>query len=455
GLEGSLDACDMLVEEYRGMMRDILNHTHSMPDSLTLHSPSTLHPGEDFEVGGTYVLGGEFGVNRTVSILLDGEEVSTGRTDKNGYYSVQLEVPWDRPLGEMILKASAGNVSSERTSLVTKWKTDLHLTAGEGEYYHETIGLGGSFLTAAPVPMEGIDLSGPEGVFHPSLNGSFRLELDSTNLSLGHHTVTVGYEGNGTMLPSSSSVSFDVSVPTEMVIDDLEDKYDAGDEMAVQGRLLNASSGEGIPGREILLTVDGERTVVLQTDDDGEFRFNSTIGDIGLGEGQHVATFTFDDDEVYRDVRKSTDFRVTEEGILPGIGDENLLLIIIPLSALSIWIVHRALGRREGEVLEIHEVEEGRTPREELPAASSREEVHRVYGSLLQSLSSKGLIDVPRGRTARDLAKDLKLVLGLEGEIDRITEVFERAHFSRGPVSEEDLEAFNRSVRRIEKGASS
>ncbi len=462
-LNQKIDECLLLLESYKDILDQILNQIEEMPTSLTLYSPSVLHPGEVFEVEGLLIISGDYGVNSSIDIFVDGNNVITTETNSKGYYETSLMVPWNQSLGTMALKAeiSEGDISSDvRTVTINKWDSELSVKLDSREYYEDNILLEGIFSTQAPIDLTEVNITGPEGgMIHPLSNGLFSLTYDAGNFALGLHSLNYTYIGNQTIKSSSADVSFEINVPTEIVIEEGPQKeyFDFDKEVAVRGKLLNASSYEVLPEAKVVLKIDGKNLTALETDSEGEFNYSTTVNELDLELGYHTVTLIFEGTTVYRDCAYSDiDFRVVEQELF-GVasGDEIALLIVVLSSVALIGVLYR--WRKGGKRAEV-EGEEEEIPiislvSEKLPEATSKEGIYRTYGELLRLMHSRGIVNITRGKTPRELAENIKESIGKGGkeEVDAITSIFEKAYFTQQPVTEGDIELFNNSVQKIEE----
>ncbi|MFW6196694.1 MAG: DUF4129 domain-containing protein, partial [Thermoplasmatota archaeon] len=81
--------------------------------------------------------------------------------------------------------------------------------------------------------------------------------------------------------------------------------------------------------------------------------------------------------------------------------------------------------------------------------AEDRGEISHIYGQLINRLQERGIVDVKKGKTHRDLLRDITYKVGLEDELRKITEIFEKAYFTQRTISSSELEVFNNSLSKV------
>ncbi|AWX32214.1 carboxypeptidase regulatory-like domain-containing protein [Methanosphaera sp. BMS] len=104
-------------------------------------------------------------------------------------------------------------------------------------------------------------------------NGEFSYEIPTTEEDLGDRTVTVTFED----VDYETATDDDVATVTQRsdidIFFELDDEYEVGDEISINGFVTNADDDEAVADLELTLTINDEVIGTTTTNADGEFEF--------------------------------------------------------------------------------------------------------------------------------------------------------------------------------------
>lgn len=475
-----------LIEYYRDILDDILNKYENLPHFLTLYAPNVLHPGETYELEGFLIQGGEYLKDTPVSIYIDGVHVGKAVTDENGHYISEMRVLWNSTLETKKFRVGVPSKevwSDNHTVDVVKWGSRIKITTDKKHYFNEKIKLEGYFSTEAPIDNSVIGLKSTiTDIINIRKNGSFKLEIDSDNFSWGSNDISFEYTGNETIHSSSDITSFKKNIPTKLKLETKENgKYDLDTPLPLKGTLLNKTSDEGIGDMDIDILIDGDVVEEVITFENGSYNTELDIDELNLNKGNHQIRAVFEGTLIYRNSESKHlnlyisdgEYLIDDGGDDDG-GDDNdgdddddkifgvieendlIILIFVTLMSILIAFVYHKLEHREprDSEPEKEESEEDLSEDQEeqiLNKVEDGNEVSNVYGHLINDLQERGIIEVKKGKTHRDLLKDISERIGLEEEIRRITDIFEKAYFTNRPISGSEIKTFNQSLTKVEE----
>ncbi len=474
-LKERISSCYGLIDDYREILDDILNKYKDLPLSITLYVQEILHPGESYGLQGFLVKGGEYIENTTVELYIDEEKVDALKTDERGHYQTEMKIPWDSKLGikNFRVESPSRNVSSSNITVdIRKWPSDIYVESDRNHYHREIIEIEGSFNCKAPIDKSGIDLlTDFNGEIDVENNGSFRFKLSSEDFGWGMHNLTLEYPGNETVSYSNDLISFKRDIPTELNLKaKISGKHDLERPLPLTGNLINRSSKEGIGGFEVEILIDEKKINGANTTANGSYNLSLHIDDLDLEKGNHRIKAVFEGTNKYRRSETNTirlfigddsfiiDERDSDEdNIFELFKFKELIVLIFVLSAgIFTLLVYLYLKRRKNEDVEKKEKGTERDlidSKEEpvLTQVKNKDEVPYVYGHLINKLEKRGIVDVKKGTTHRDLLKDLSRKIGLDEELKKITNIFEKAYFTQESLSTSEIESFNSSLNKVEE----
>ncbi|MFP3871839.1 MAG: hypothetical protein ACLFVL_03045 [Candidatus Aenigmatarchaeota archaeon] len=419
----------------------------------------------------------EFSNQENITIFLDGKEIAVNETRDGYYYSSELKIPWNifseesdwqlKPGDEVELKVLSDqqNISPESKNLtVEKWSAGLELLLEEEkeEVFDENISIKGEFVTRAPIDFSMVELSVyPESsIDKDSGNFTFHFTFHTQKLDWGENLILVSYMGNETIDPATEEISIKKNIPTELTIDSNKDK-DGIEYLEVQGRLLNVSAEEGLENKEVVLKTDGSILNETTTISEGSYNFSIPVD--SLSEGQ-VLYVHFEGDRMFRECR--SEGLVIGESDLDGDGSDEETRIHWSISTLLGMLTSMSLialvwhWKRKKRISKIAPTKDKSPEREgknilrlekKKLKADSVGEISDIYGRLLSTLNSKGFISLEKGKTHREVERELASETDLEEEIGSITSILEKALFTDHMISSADLQMFNASLERLEE----
>ena len=418
-----------------------------------------------------------------MNIHIDGVQVAEAITDEKGHYISEMRVPWNSTLETKKFRVGVPSKdvwSDNHTVDVKKWKSRIKVTSHKKYYFDEKIRLKGDFSTDAPIDKSTIELNSTiEDIKNIKRNGSFKLEIDSDTFSWGSNNISFTYSGNETILSSSYTVEFKRNIPTALKLETKKSgRYDLDKPLPLRGILLNKTFDEGIGGMNISILIDGNIVKEVTTLENGSYYLELDINELDLQKGNHKIKAVFEGTLIFRKSEsENLNIYISDNGYIIDDGDDDngddddddkifgvvekydliLLIFIAVMSALTAYVYHK-LKHREVKVSETEEEqkEEGPFEYEKEPVLTrveDRNEISYVYGHLINNLQDKGIIEVKKGKTHRDLLKDISDRIGLHEELRKITDIFEKAYFTDRQISVSEIETFNQSLSEVEKEA--
>jgi len=452
-----------LLDRYDGYVDDLREETE--PTILTIFSPRRAYPGTIIEIHGYFLYEGEKKTNENVSLLIDGEKISWNLTSE-GCYRFSYKIDWSHELGDMNISAEVQgrDISSRNLSInITRYPSTISLDTEREAYYDEEINITGVFETEAEIDLSQVELNAPLGItINPAKNGSFYGIYQSREFRWGKTNLTVEFSGNRTISEASENISIEVSIPTEIVFFDWQEELEE-DEVGnffVEGRLLNASSEEGLEDQTLTVFLNGEPIEEVQTDINGDFTF-TLPEEYGLETGRHTLNVSFEGPEKYRGIDSDhVHFEVRERTMFWN-SPAFLAIILITLAVVSFGayiVLRKEETERKLKDLDKERIDESTSSDISIPTATSRDEVPTAYRDLLETLQDSGLIRISSGKTHREIEDEMSdhpRLTRLEEDIKRVTELFEKALFTDRSIQSNELENFNSSLSSLTKEASS
>lgn len=403
------------------------------------------------------------------------------------------------------------NYTSEEV-LIDKYASSIELVINKTAYYDEPIYVQGEFDTRADIDLEDVQLFATGNrTIYPNETGSFRLIYQSEDFKWGDARIEVSYPGNESIEPSSAAVHFEISIPTGLsLVSDVNGEFLPLDgNLRLSGRLLNLSSMDGLEDREIYLYADGEEANRSITDETGGYVLNETISGLGLDKGLNEIYTAFHGTSVLRNstspslyVYVMEEEYIVEEnlsdmlqllyelGDLDGDGkkdigggdvdgvdgeddvdddadgedDEDILDVIedrIPFSLLLLMIAIIMIAVMFWFLYKAKEEEEETIPTSEKPSkvlrlkgnkapdVKSRDDIPHAHGVFLENLDAKGVMEIKRGTTPRDVNRELSDRAGLKGYLDDLTDLFEKAYFSTEKFTSSEIKRYRLSLKKL------
>lgn len=392
--------------------------------------------------------------------------------------------------------------------LIKKYASSIELSINKTAYYDEQIFVQGKFDTQADIDLKNVQLEITNGpTISPNETGDFHLTYQREDLGWGDHTIEVSYAGNESIEPCSDSVDFEISIPTDLSLssDVIGEFLPLEMELRLYGRLLNLSSLDGVEDQDIYLYADGENVIHMETNETGGYGLNESVEDIGLNKGLHELHTEFDGTHVLRNstspflyIYVLEDEYIVEEnlsdmlqllyklGDLDGDGkkdigggdvdtekdgddekddddDEDILDMIeekIPLSLLLLLIaviiivvmflfLYKA-GKEEEQTPTLDKPRNMlRLKGKNVPEVKNREDIPHAHGVFLESLDSKGVIEIKKGTTPRDVNRELSERTGIKGYLDDLTSLFEKAYFSTERFTSSEIKRYRLSLKKL------
>ncbi len=493
-----------LIQSYRDTIDLILELYSYMPPYLSLVLPDTVHPGETFQCRGSYWDNG-FVEGEEVKIEFRGEGNFTVVTDDDGFYSVDIKVPWDI-LGEVNLNASVtAGLYVQRNVSVVKYPTSIVLKADKTAYHRENISIQGRFVTDADVDLSEITLNATyRENFSPSSDGEIHLLYNTSEFSWSINTVEVIFDGNSTLKASTAEVQFEVSIPTQLTIEGAV--YERN--VSFYGNLYNTSDNNGLTEELVYLELNGIPYEDNYTGENGTYNFNLTIDD--LSSGHHAVNTRYPGRAQYREsVSETLYLLLTDEGDvfigtepleddgpdddaddnddddnggMIAIMEEKWLSLSFLIFMMLILVIVYFLGKekdvltdkkqlkkrpkpsKQRDPLEIKDKDDlmqsyGELLREidsreiiHVPPGRTHREIREVlqsYGDLIQEVDSRKIMQVSAGRTHREIREDTVRLFGHRDDFDIVTRIFEKASFADAGIERNELQDYNRAMSRI------
>ncbi|MFP4608260.1 MAG: carboxypeptidase-like regulatory domain-containing protein [Candidatus Aenigmatarchaeota archaeon] len=473
----NLAGLELLIEEnYRllGEYEEILEYVGrelEYPPILFIYGPEKAHPSQEFEIKVNYFDCESFNTSADISLLMDEERTDLEYELRQNSYIFSYQLDWTSLISsELNFSARVDEseiVSKELSVQIVPYNSRIELETDSYYYDHdEIITVTGIFKTDAEIDLTEIDLHAPEKNISLDEEGSFVLEYDSKDFRWGESEINVEYEGaaNDTLSPSSGSVTFEVSVPTDIIISEYTEtvRYEESD-FRLDGRLINISNEdegdlEGLGSQDLKVHLDGETIAENQTDEDGYFTFSSP-GAQELETGTYLLEITFEGSDKYRSAETGEiRFEVVEEEPEQEMFWSNPLLL--GGIAISIFVILGSLyfissKKEDKEVPEsITSAQEGGTSEVTIPEASGEEEITTAYRSLLERMQELGFVKLSKGKTHREIENEINShprTAENKREMSFVTNIFEKALFTDRKIVQSEIERFNSSLSRLMK----
>ena len=325
-LNQNFTSIEQLIEDYRGYIGGFTFRFRTIESYLSIYSPRSTNPGRTINIVGFYILEGEYQANHTVAIFKDGVKIGEDKTAEDGYYSIEYTVPLYHSIEEVLLKASIidENISSEeRTLNIAKYPSSIELNLQKEAYYNEVIIVNGSFSTPADLDLRGFSLKTSKGMdVYISDEGSFQMYYRTIDFDFGMNTIEVEYEGSRLIERSGSSITFEVSVPTELTLEsDKTKEYEIDESIEFWGELRDNTSKEGMMEEDLSVVLDGDTYKNIITSQNGEYSFSMDISSLDLNRGIHTVRTTYNGTNKYRECSSKTLY-ISIRGDSASVGDD-------------------------------------------------------------------------------------------------------------------------------------
>ncbi len=486
-LDDTLNEVSQLIPHYHDMIEELLSIFEELSGYITIYVPSPVHPGEKVDVEGYYSSNGSFLPNVTVVIEVGGGGTYQGKTDESGYYNETIQIPWNssQPVTINVSDSEDGNYSSNLTIVTDRYSTDIELEIEKYYYFDEEIVVHGNFTNDSPLSMDSFVLraTGNKSI-SPMEDGSFRLVYDSSSFRWGGGKIWVSYTGNESISSSYDEVEFEVSISTNLTlqVDDENVWTDVSEDISLSGVLRNSSSGEGLVGEDVWLTIDGGNDISVETGVDGVYEIDIDGSD--LSDGLHELQTVYNGTQKYRnstseilylyieggeyivsgdlgELELVLDKDLSGDGVIGGEDDsedeqkenlieilrKNLILLLIGILLILALIYHMYRSNRPEGTVEKATPERKTTvlrkKKRKAPTASDWKDIPSSYSSFLDILDSKNIINITKGKTHREIYQELKDRLGKDIHIQKVTDMFEKVYFAGEELAEKDVRNYN------------
>ncbi|MEF8835662.1 MAG: DUF4129 domain-containing protein [Candidatus Thermoplasmatota archaeon] len=467
GLERSIQNNELFLEDYTDMLGYIGKKLDAPPD-LFIYGPGEVHPNEEFEIEVNFFDGTGFNTSADVSLFIDGNETDLEYRIERNSYIFSYQVNWtfeELNFSAQIERTEKTNITSDEITVeVVPYTSSIELETDKEVYYNETVTVYGEFQTEANIDLTKLDLDAPDKKISPKANGSFVLEYESKRFRWGLSEINVNYESkkNEPILSSSGDTTFEVSIPTDIIIIDYSDKvrYDDLNNFTLKGRLVNISEGQdevnGLSSQELKVYLDGELITENRTDERGYFTFSLTT-DKELEPGKHLLRLSFEGPPKYRSVDNSeTQFDVIEdESQAEKFWNNPILMIGVGIAVSLILALVYFTGRKE-EDKDMEELTKGDDENSiseiSIPSASGKDDLTNSYRSFLETMEKLGFIEIQKGKTHREVEDEINSQLSvdeLKREVRLVTDLFEKALFTDRQIKESEIEEFNSSLSKL------
>ncbi len=468
GLERLIEDNFQLLDEYEDLL-GYIGRELELPPILFIYGPEKVHPNQEFEIKVNYFDSEFFNTSANVSLLIDGETVDLEYALRRNSYIFSYELDWTSEVSSE-LKFSArvdesGIFSRELIVQIVPYNSSIELETDSYHYDHdEIITVWGSFKTDAEIDLTEIDLNAPEEKISPDEGGSFVLEYESKDFRWGEAEIDVEYKGaeNGTLSPSSGSVTFEVSIPTDIIILEYTEtiRYEECD-FKLDGRLVNISNEdegdlEGLGSQDLKVYLNGELIAENQTDEDGYFTF-SFQDDQEFETGIYSLEIDFEGSDKYRSVETGEiRFEVVEEEPERFWTHPLLLGVIALLIFVILGSLYLISGKKEDKDVpeSITSDQEGGTLGYTIPKATSEEGITTAYRSFLERMQELGFVKLSKGKTHREIENEINShprTAENKQEMSFVTNIFEKALFTDRNIGHSEIERFNSSLSRLMK----
>jgi len=451
---------------------------------------SQIYLGDNITGGGYLYYNGSFRSGRVVTILMDGDNLTTASTGADGEFHFAYPVPMNSSwLGSHVVQGSAQTpyvtvASDPLTLVITLIPTTLKLTADKTVISpDEQVTVTGSLKDVDKVPLAGaecsIEVDGVDTAVVTNESGMFQVTWTAEDLGLGAHAIRSSYLDAIPYAPSiSNSLFVSVNIPTTITVSLFSEVLMHGSRLIGNGTLY-ANSSQPLGSQEVTVYVDGVLMVNVTTDDDGTYVF--ALETVDMVTGAHVVTVAF----VFKDVKwryteASLDFVLKSRSygkypfwpVIPGwdmgpwgdipylfFGEYAYYTWLFVLFAIGIVVKTLQIRKRRKEqsreaptapaepissalfdIDDTSEATEG-TFADSLGKqgpASPNERIVWLYNNLISFLSRKRRISIAGSMTHLEVARLLQS-LGYPSEnVQRVTMLFERAFYAEAKMSVED-----------------
>ncbi|MFW5904566.1 MAG: DUF4129 domain-containing protein, partial [Candidatus Saliniplasma sp.] len=456
-----LDDASLLIDKYRELLDELTYEYRGIETYLSIFVPAHSYPGKEIEVEGFYIEEGEYQSNYEVKIYKDGDLLGDTHTEEDGHYSLNYDIPWEHPLGEVEFYAELAEkeVSSDNVTLVIrKYSSHIELKLTKRTFYNESITVNGTFSTEPEMDIDGQMLNASMNKTASTDHiGHFQLIYESKEFDWGENWIEVSYLGSRIIESSSASISVERSIPTHLSIETGKNRYEIDEILTISGYLTNSSSMEGLENETVVLIIDRDNYEEIKTVEIGYYEYQLELSQ--LEEGTFTFYSVYNGSEKYRECRsRNINIHVDEDEVVIGNGDGNgdpepfvknrIILLIIFVVLCGYFFTYYLYRRREGTEESISQEEKREKPsvakKEKITVkASSTGDIPSAYRRFLDVLQSEDVISVPRGKTHREISSELTRSTGLKDEIERLTQIFEKAYFSSKKITEYEIETFN------------
>ena len=297
---------------------------------LTIESPDDLDPdnrtirGETFDISLSLIdnAGGPV-ISGTIVVRIDNITVWGGLTDSNGTATASILVRPDRAPGPMVVTATFSGINGTigllgdeawtrvvvlaPTEIVLKEASSPSIAGGSVTLVGSLLDERGQLLQAdgnssgglIHLFIDGIDVGSAYTTLSNATTGQWAITyLIPSDMDFGAHTARVDFLGGFSWvdpmgqgdslnpeyyLASSDSMVFNVTQPTQVVISTPPDEIDRTEVAVVEG-VLTDGVGRTIPGKDLVMSVNGQAITVVSVDGNGSFTvFVPIASDMELG----------------------------------------------------------------------------------------------------------------------------------------------------------------------------
>lgn len=451
---------------------------------------ANYHLGDIIRGGGYLFVDGNFSKNYLVLIAMDGTNLSSAKTNAQGRYSFEYQIPVQASwLGDHIFQSWSSTVvgiifSDPKTITVTLLPTTFTLTISPDLMAPtELATLSAKLLDTEnkPVPNAGchLILDGSRSDFTTDSDGAYARSWLGSDLGYGIHSFQAFFDGGLPYANSSSSiVELTVNIPTNVTVHLFADRFRLDYNIVGNGQ-LTANGSTPLAGQEVTILIDGKVMANTTTGSQGEFAFSIPAKSFAVG--GHVLTAEFlKHDPIWRYSEAQVGFSVFYHTlgkypflpVIPGWGGMRPDIVVPDLFfgqyAYVVWLLvlmtlgvgirayqmgkQRARAIAKGESFELLDeapatIGEGASEAditttlaaaEEMAPRNPNERVVWYYHRLLSFLSKKQKISLRASMTHWEVARLLSN-LGYPSEpVDRATLLFEKALYSGRALDDDD-----------------
>jgi len=490
-----------VIADINQVIHDRVNWGDARPFVLLWVADTSLHLGEELIGGGYVFLNGSFAASADVTIKIDSTNLANSTTGPYGSFTFSYEIPvslsW---LGDHVLVATTRtpyeNLTSNPVTIsISRVPTVLTISSASTLLAYDqnaTVTIKLADYKGIPLPGSQINLTHDSEIAGVSTDskGTNRSNWEAPDLGFGTHSFSASYVGR---LPYASNdsgeIQITVNIPTSIYLKLFTQKLAENYKIVGNGTLL-ANRTTPIPGQLITLYVDGIEAESSVTEDDGSFAFSIPSTDLSRGGHQLTAAFEHRD-IMWRYSDASVAFTIIEPTrgkypFFPGIpgwntgpattfpylffGENAYYTWLFVLLAIGIAIrtmqARKTRAERKGLAIEagtIHDIEpdlekSGGITIDDLALESGsrpkgsydpNEIVVQYYVRLIGFLRKKRKVSIPDSMTHRELSSFLQSLGYQETYVRRVTELFEKAMYSGGRVSEDEAVRMTTDVSHI------